>query len=102
MSRNRRFSVGDHVRIREWDDMVNEFGVTNSGYIPCKLTFTRNMKHLCGREFVITRIGTSPMYVEGLQTTYAISMDMIELVSDSSQDDDSFVADDFISILKGV
>jgi len=55
-----KFKVGDRVRIRQWDDMVREFGLTVDGYIPftktCDITFTNYMKHLCGRTATITRI----------------------------------------------
>lgn len=55
-----KFKVGDRVRIRQWDDMVKEFGLTDDGYIPftktCDTTFTNYMKHLCGRTATITSI----------------------------------------------
>lgn len=55
-----KFKVGDRVRIRQWDDMVKEFGLTVDGYIPftktCDITFTNYMKHLCGRTATITSI----------------------------------------------
>lgn len=55
-----KFKVGDRVRIRQWDDMVKEFGLTDRGYIPftktCATTFTDTMKYLCGRTATITSI----------------------------------------------
>lgn len=55
-----KFKVGDRVRIRQWDDMVKEFGLINGCRIPftktCGTTFTVDMKHLCGRTATITRI----------------------------------------------
>lgn len=55
-----KFKVGDRVRIRQWDDMVKEFGLIDSWRIPftktCGTTFTDNMKHLCGRTATIIRI----------------------------------------------
>lgn len=55
-----KFKVGDRVRIRQWDDMVKEFGLTDHGYIPftktCATTFTDFMKHLCGRTATIIGI----------------------------------------------
>ena len=55
-----KFKVGDRVKIRQWDDMVKEFGLTDDGYIPftktCDITFTNYMKHLCGRTATITSI----------------------------------------------
>lgn len=55
-----KFKVGDRVRIRQWDDMVKEFGLTDNGHIPftktCGTTFVDGMKHLCGRTATITSI----------------------------------------------
>lgn len=56
----KEFAVGDKVRIRQWDDMVEEFGLVGGYKIPftktCKTTFTDGMKHLCGRTATITHI----------------------------------------------
>jgi hypothetical protein len=55
-----KFKVGDRVRIRQWDDMVREFGLTDDGHIPftktCSTTFVADMKHLCGRTATITSV----------------------------------------------
>ena len=55
-----KFKVGDRVRIRQWDDMVKEFGLTVDGHIPftktCCTTFMDDMKYLCGRTATITSI----------------------------------------------
>lgn len=48
----RKFNVGDRVVIREWYDMVEEYGTTSSN-IACNCGFTINMRYLCGREFTI-------------------------------------------------
>ena len=43
------FSIGQRVRIREWDDMKEEFGLNEWGdYILCKPVFTMGMRPLCG------------------------------------------------------
>lgn len=97
----KKFSVGDRVRIRQWDDMANEFGVNPRGSILCKFIFLDSMKFLCGREFIITRISYDGC-IEGHSTLYSISEDMIEFVSGQHQDDDDFTPDGFVSILKGV
>lgn len=51
-----RFQVGDIVRIREWDDMEDEFGVDFSGAIKCNGVFTPSMRYLCGLELQIASI----------------------------------------------
>lgn len=44
-----KFKVGELVRIRQWDDMVKEFGTTSIGSVDCKCQFTTKMKPLCGK-----------------------------------------------------
>lgn len=63
-----RFKVGDRVRIRQWDDMVKEFGLIDGYSIPftktCKTMFVDDMKHLCGRTAIITSINYDTEEVE--------------------------------------
>lgn len=53
------FEVGDRVRIREWDDMVQEYGYyeyDDGSYIiltQSNVGFTSKMRFMCGKEFVI-------------------------------------------------
>lgn len=52
------FHVGDVVRIRDWDDMVAEFGTVRNGTaIGCPhFLFIDEMKFLCGRILTISDI----------------------------------------------
>ena len=43
------FKVGELVRIRQWDDMVKEFGTRSTGSVNCRCHFTVGMKPLCGK-----------------------------------------------------
>lgn len=43
------FKVGELVRIRQWDDMEKEFGLTMLGSISCRCCFADGMKPLCGK-----------------------------------------------------
>ena len=43
------FKVGELVRIRQWDDMEEEFGTDVRGIIMCHCGFTYGMKPLCGK-----------------------------------------------------
>lgn len=54
----KEFKVGQTVRIRQWDDMASEFGISSYENIRCATSFTPSMKHLCGRVATIT-------YLEG-------------------------------------
>lgn len=80
-----KFSPGDRVRIRQWDDMAQEFGLTSYGSIQCRYTFARSMKSLCGAEAVISSIDANDRLVN-LQfdppvdncQIYVYSEDMLE------------------------
>lgn len=50
-----RYNVGDRLRIRQWDDMEAEFGLTYDGDIECKGVFTQSMRDLCGMDFVVSK-----------------------------------------------
>lgn len=49
------FKVGDKVRVRQWDDMVEEFGINEGGSINCLWHFVDGMKKFCGE--IATIIG---------------------------------------------
>lgn len=53
------YHVGDRVIVRTWDSMMEEFGSDPYGGIavhPNKLSFVLDMKHYCGKEFIVARI----------------------------------------------
>ena len=78
------FHVGDVVRIRDWDDMVAEFGIDRNGDIPCRAHFVRGMRRLCGNVFTITN--TDGCDVGGCtHTMLRITTDMIEHVQESEE-----------------
>lgn len=83
------FKVGDRVRIRQWDDMVKEFGITDDS-IDCKYAFTTSMKHLCGRAATICKIYGDKILLEdwsdnSYATGWEFSTDMIEPVDAPKQ-----------------
>lgn len=43
-----KFKAGDKVRVRDWDDMKEEFGTTKNGDINLSTVFTKSMSKLCG------------------------------------------------------
>lgn len=54
----KRYKVGDIVQIRQWDDMVKEFGVNYYGAIRCSnyCSFVGEMKKYCGKKLRIDTI----------------------------------------------
>ena len=50
------FHSGDAVRIREWEDMKNEYGIDEYGEIPCNMSFVAEMLPLCGMIFTVEKV----------------------------------------------
>lgn len=80
-----KFTVGELVRIRQWDDMEKEFGVDEDGSIMCLYSFTEGMKPLCGKYAEIVSLDGSRVKLklfncDGLNTSWGYSTDMIEKV----------------------
>lgn len=52
-----RYKVGDKVKVREWDNMVKEFGVDENGRIPSgPAVFVSAMKEYCGKCMTIKSV----------------------------------------------
>ena len=60
------FSVGDCVRIREFEDMAEQYGVDCDGDISIPNSggcyFYHDMKHYCGMDFVISDYDSPLVY----------------------------------------
>lgn len=55
------FKVGDKVRIRQWDDMAEEFGVSDWEFkIFCKFCFTTHIRMFCGEIATIVGFNSTP------------------------------------------
>lgn len=66
-----KFSVGDIVRIRSWDDMEAEFGGT-LGCVAAPFGFAHGMRKYCGREICIDRLEKD----DGYSTVEVFSHDL--------------------------
>lgn len=84
-----KFAVGELVRIRQWDDMVKEFGISVSGSILTLHGFVVNMKPLCGKYAEIVGLGENDKVglkffnckgLEDLTEFYLFDTDMLEKV----------------------
>jgi len=53
----KEIKIGDIVKIREWDDMAQEYGVADNGSIKVCMGFPASAKMLCGKVAQITEIG---------------------------------------------
>ena len=78
--REYRFHIGDLVRIRQWDDMIAQYGASDYGIATPDAAFVHNMKNLCGREFTIEGFTErhGRMFVDGHNFPWSITEYMIE------------------------
>ena len=101
------FCVGDLVRIRDWDDLANEFYVDDDGDICVDdgMWFTSSMRYLCGREFIIEGFDRNfPDELIGNFDGYTVYTKMIELVDREDtvvEEDPAEFADEYMSVLLG-
>ena len=73
--------VGDKVIIKEWNELVEEFGTNEKGNVNCKGSFTGNMKGLCGKKATVVAIIGQRLYldIEGIKgTNWVYTTDMIK------------------------
>lgn len=87
--------IGDRLRIREWEDMANEFGY-EGGDIACDLAFTQDMSYMCGMPFTVEEISSDSRRFfskEGIENHWSISADMLEPleIDDKPETDDDFL-----------
>ena len=81
-----KFKVGELVRIRQWDDMKKEFGLTMLGSISCRCCFADGMKPLCGKyaeikDFLLDGIVHLRFFnCDDSVENWSYSIDMIEKV----------------------
>lgn len=81
--------IGDVLRVRQWDDMLKEFGSDEHGKIKSRYGFAESCKYLCGMQFVVTEIR---MFALGMgyygfiddkrDYTYFFTPDELELIDE--------------------
>ena len=92
---------GNIIKIRQWDDMEEEYGLIGIGSINCECAFTDNMRNLCGSEIKINEKMVEDFkkykYFFADSKTYSISTDMIEYIKTTDDiviDKITFISDD--------
>lgn len=85
--RDTNFTVGEWVRIRDWEDMEREFGLDENGNIKTRKfpMFTKYMKHLCGMYMHMSSIGENGQVgfdneLHGINYKWYFNIDMIEKI----------------------
>ena len=92
---------GNIIKIRQWDDMEEEYGLIGIDSINCECAFTDNMRNLCGSEIKINEKMVEDFkkykYFFADSKTYSISTDMIEYIKTTDDiiiKDTVFISDD--------
>ena len=87
--RHDEIHIGDVLRVRQWDDMVNEFGIDRRKKIKSLAGFSEQCKYLCGKQLTVMNIvgvGLETRYlaiVDGKDNcTYVFSSDELEPLFD--------------------
>ena len=92
---------GNIIKIRQWEDMKEEYGLIGIDSINCECAFTDNMRNLCGSEIKINKKMVEDFkkykYFFADSKTYSISTDMIEYIKTTDDiviDKITFISDD--------
>ena len=92
---------GNIIKIRQWDDMEEEYGLIGIDSINCECAFTDNMRNLCGSEIKINKKMVEDFkkykYFFADSKTHSISTDMIEYIKTTDDiiiKDTVFISDD--------
>lgn len=85
------YEVGDKVLIRDWDDMVKEFGLDSDGDIRCTPYFSTKMKKFCNKIITVCKVDKDgDCYAEGERWAFSRCMIVGKVVEESEKPVDEF------------
>lgn len=106
---DRNFNVGDRVVVRDWNDMIEEYGTTEGGTIHCRFGFTDTMRHLCGRTATVTDANKGCIEVDfddkSGDTIWSYSSDMFnptDIPAQSKTPEAKFKVGDKVTLKEGL
>lgn len=70
-----------NIQFKSWDEMVQEYGIID-GIIPCRFTFTSEMRYLCGKTFYGVKVGNRKVGPIRAAEDFTISTDMVHIIPD--------------------
>lgn len=76
-----KFKIGDKVRVRQWADMKEEFGLDGNGAINCRCHFVKAMREYCGKVLTISHECNGAYWCN--KSSWTFSDDMLEPACDS-------------------
>ena len=83
MDNKNRIKTGKIVQIRSWEDMAQEYGLSEEGWIliPGMYRFVEPMRHVCGTTGKVTRANDENNFtirIEGIPDWWIITLPMIK------------------------
>lgn len=93
-----KFKIGDICKIREWNDLQQQYGDPIS--IPSEnygtIYFGKRMRHLCGKQFTVKCVDYGAIYSseEGIEMCgrdfrFVIVQEMLELANEGRDENDA-------------
>lgn len=70
--------IGDTVRVRDYEDLKQDYGLDKLGNIDCPRGFTKGMKQYCGKEYEVAEINREWRIVRFADNRYAFHASVIE------------------------
>lgn len=106
---DRNFKVEDRVVVRDWNDMIEEYGAAEGGTIHCRFGFTDTMRHLCGRTATVTDANKGCIKVDfddkSGDTIWSYSSDMFnptDIPAQSKTPEAKFKVGDKVTLKEGI
>ena len=106
---DRNFKPGDRVVVRDWNDMIEEYGATEGGTIHCRFGFTDTMRHLCGRTATVTDANKGCIKVDfddkSGDTIWSYSSDMFnptDIPAQPKTPEAKFKVGDYVTLKEGL
>lgn len=93
------FVVGQRVRVRQWDDMLEQYGGSHGGGINCQNVFVEGMKEYCGQELTIKHITNSGCVDFEEPVLFNWSLDMIEDIEEDVPEPEFSLGDCFMEAI---
>lgn len=73
-----KYKVGDKVKVRSYNSMKEQYGVSWDGSIPVRCTFVLNMKKFCEITVTISKVMSKSYRIREDRAKFYWSDDMLE------------------------
>lgn len=83
-----KIKEGDYVRVRGWENMLQDFGLNEDGNIKTKVPFVKGMNRYCGKIIRISKTfeDSEALYSDDVNS-YTLTEDMLEPIAEFQKND---------------